>query len=142
MCYLRQTLLLAATLLFSTASWANCVKVTDNSFLSEAAIKAGYTARFWRGAFDDNIGHLGLPSVISVSANNKFQPSGTVLASTVGNFLTAGVQTPYTAKQVLYRCDLQDAGKLYELYSTNGDNYFVGGRRAKEVEGAYYDAEP
>lgn len=141
MCYLRQTLLLAATLLFSTASWANCVKVTDNSFLSEAAIKAGYTARFWRGAFDDNIGHLGLPSVISVSANNKFQPSGTVLASTVGNFLTAGVQTPYTAKQVLYRCDLQDAGKLYELYSTNGDNYFVGGRRAKEVEGAYYDAE-
>ena len=81
MCYLRQTLLLAATLLFSTASWANCVKVTDNSFLSEAAIKAGYTARFWRGAFDDNIGHLGLPSVISVSANNKFQPSGTVLAS-------------------------------------------------------------
>ncbi|STR43996.1 putative fimbriae; usher [Klebsiella michiganensis] len=102
MCYLRQTLLLAATLLFSTASWANCVKVTDNSFLSEAAIKAGYTARFWRGAFDDNIGHLGLPSVISVSANNKFQPSGTVLASTVGNFLTAGVQTPYTAKQVLY----------------------------------------
>lgn len=94
MCYLRQTLLLAATLLFSTASWANCVKVTDNSFLSEAAIKAGYTARFWRGAFDDNIGHLGLPSVISVSANNKFQPSGTVLASTVGNFSLQAFRRP------------------------------------------------
>lgn len=94
MCHLRRTLLFAAGLLFSTAPWANCVKVTDNSFLSEAAIKAGYTARYWRGAYDDNIGHLGLPSVISVSANNKFQPSGTVLASAVANFLTAGVQTP------------------------------------------------
>ncbi|HCI5750133.1 TPA: fimbrial usher protein StbD [Klebsiella pneumoniae] len=141
MCHLRRTLLFAAGLLFSTAPWANCVKVTDNSFLSEAAIKAGYTARYWRGAYDDNIGHLGLPSVISVSANNKFQPSGTVLASAVANFLTAGVQTPYSAKQVLYRCDLKDAGQLYELYSTNADNPFVGGRRAKEVEGAYYDAE-
>lgn len=141
MCHLRRTLLFAAGLLFSTAPWANCVKVTDNSFLSEAAIKAGYTARYWRGAYDDNIGHLGLPSVISVSANNKFQPSGTVLASAVANFLTAGVQTPYSAKQVLYRCDLKDAGQLYELYSTNADNPFVGGRQAKEVEGAYYDAE-
>lgn len=88
MCHLRRTLLFAAGLLFSTAPWANCVKVTDNSFLSEAAIKAGYIARYWRGAYDDNIGHLGLPSVISVSANNKFQPSGTVLASAVANFLT------------------------------------------------------
>ncbi len=43
MCHLRRTLLFAAGLLFSTAPWANCVKVTDNSFLSEAAIKAGYT---------------------------------------------------------------------------------------------------
>lgn len=129
------------SLLFSSTSIARCVMVTDNSFLSESAIKAGYTARNWYGAFDDNIGHLGLPSVISVSANDKFQPSGTVLASTVADFLTAGVQTPYNAKQVLYRCDLKDAGQLYELYSTNGDNNFVGGKEAKEVEGAYYDAE-
>ena len=134
MCHLRRTLLFAAGL-FQHRARANCVKVTDNSFLSEAAIKAGYTARYWRGAYDDNIGHLGLPSVISVSANNKFQPSGTVLASAVANFLTAGVQTPYSAKQVLYRCDLKDAGQLYELYSTNADNPLLEDAGRKKLKG-------
>ncbi len=144
MLYFHRMLLLVIcfiSLLFSVGSKAVCIKVTDNSFLSDSAIKAGYTARNWYGAFDDNIGHLGLPSVISVSTSNKFQPAGTVLASSIANFLTSATRTPYSAKQILFRCELKDAGQLYELYSTNGDNIFVGGRQAKELGGAYYDVE-
>ncbi|MER3034373.1 fimbrial protein, partial [Salmonella enterica subsp. enterica serovar Infantis] len=49
--------------------------------------------------------------------------------------------TPYSSKQVLYRCNTADAGKLYEMYSTNGDSAFAGAFFTPEVEGAYYDVE-
>ncbi len=78
---------------------------------------------------------------ISVSNSETFQPSGTLLASGIGNFLTAATGTPYSSKQVLYRCDSADAGKLYEMYSTNGDSAFAGAFFTPEVEGAYYDVE-
>ncbi|HAT8032279.1 TPA: hypothetical protein GF039_08190 [Citrobacter rodentium] len=141
MLYIPRTLLLISGLLLNAPLWANCIKVTSNADLSAAAINAGYTAKNWTGAYDTNTGKLGLPSVVSVSGNDKFQPPGTVLASAVGNFMTAAVQSPYGNQQVLFRCDLADAGKLYELYSTNGDNAFTGGFDVPELPGAYFDVE-
>ncbi len=71
--------------------------------------------------------------MISVSNSETFQPSGTLLASGIGNFLTAATGTLFS-KQVLYRCDSADAGKLYEMYSTNGDSAFAGAFFTPEVE--------
>lgn len=136
-----RTLLFITSLFVSAGTWSSCIKVTDKSALSDAAIKAGYTAQNWIGALDTNTGNIGLPTVISVSNSETFQPSGTLLASGIGNFLTAATGTPYSSKQVLYRCDTADAGKLYEMYSTNGDSAFAGAFFTPEVEGAYYDVE-
>lgn len=121
-----RTLLFITSLFVSAGTWSSCIKVTDKSALSDAAIKAGYTAQNWIGATDTNTGNIGLPTVISVSNSETFQPSGTLLASGIGNFLTAATGTPYSSKQVLYRCDSADAGKLYEMYSTNGDSALRG----------------
>ncbi|EEJ3394742.1 fimbrial usher protein StbD [Salmonella enterica subsp. enterica] len=136
-----RTLLFITSLFVSAGTWSSCIKVTDKSALSDAAIKAGYTAQNWIGATDTNTGNIGLPTVISISNSETFQPSGTLLASGIGNFLTAATETPYSSKQVLYRCDTADAGKLYEMYSTNGDSAFAGAFFTPEVEGAYYDVE-
>lgn len=105
-----RTLLFITSLFVSAGTWSSCIKVTDKSALSDAAIKAGYTAQNWIGATDTNTGNIGLPTVISVSNSETFQPSGTLLASGIGNFLTAATGTPYSSKQVLYRCDTADAG--------------------------------
>ncbi|MEQ4530799.1 MAG: fimbrial usher protein StbD [Mixta sp.] len=118
---------------------AKCTKVTSTSSLSSAAIAAGYTATSWLGAYDTYNGDMGLPKVISINSGNAFQPSGTLLASTVGNFVTSASNVPYSSNQILYRCDLADAGNLYEMYATNGDNAYTGMYATTEVDGAYYD---
>lgn len=96
-----RTLLFITSLFVSAGTWSSCIKVTDKSALSAAAIKAGYTAQNWIGATDTNTGNIGLPTVISISNSETFQPSGTLLASGIGNFLTAATGTPYSSKQVL-----------------------------------------
>lgn len=118
---------------------ANCIKVTGNASLSAAAREAGYTATGWEGACDTCSGNVGLPSVISINSGNTFQPSGTLLASSVGNFLTSATNKPYSPNQILYRCAVADAGKLYEMYATNGDSTYAGKNITNEVDGAYYD---
>ena len=118
---------------------AKCTKVTSTSSLSSAVIAAGYTAAAWNGACDICHGNIGLPGVISINSGNAFQPSGTLLASAVGNFLTSASNVAYSSNQILYRCDLADAGKLYEMYATNGDNAYTGKYATAEVDGAYYD---
>lgn len=52
------------------------------------------------------------------------QPVGTLLGSSVFNF-TTGVRYPDPEK-VLYECDASDAGDIYEVFATNGDDR-VGG---------------
>lgn len=118
---------------------ANCSKVTSASSLSTEAKEAGYTASSWSGACDTCSGNVGLPSIISINSGNTFQPSGTLLASSVGNFLTASTNKAYTPNQILYRCAQADADKLYEMYATNGDSPFAGKNSTSEVDGAYYD---
>ncbi len=135
-----RTLLFITSLFVSAGTWSSCIKVTDKSALSDAAIKAGYTAQNWIGATDTNTGNIGLPTVISVSNSETFQPSGTLLASGIGNFLTAATGTPYSSKQVLYRCDSADAGSSMRCIRQMAIA-LCGGIFTPEVEGAYYDVE-
>ncbi|MCG9966231.1 fimbrial protein [Shewanella cutis] len=78
----------------------------------------------WYGAYDANRGSLNLP-VIQVAAN-KYQPNGTLLATAVVPFIIYAQTNGYHPETVLYRCEASDEGKLYEYYSTNGDNEFGG----------------
>ncbi|VEA78645.1 fimbrial usher protein StbD [Salmonella enterica subsp. arizonae] len=129
------------SLFVSAGTWSSCIKVIDKSALSDAAIKAGYTAQNWLGATDTNTGNIGLPTVISISNSEKFQPSGTLLASGIGNFLTAATGTPIPVNRYFTAAIPPMPGKLYEMYSTNGDSAFAGAFFTSEVEGAYYDVE-
>lgn len=126
-------------LLFNVPAWANCSVVTATSSLSQSAIAAGYTAAYWTGACDTCSGNVGLPSVISINSGKTFQPSGTLLASSVGSFLSSASNVPYSANQILYRCAVADADSLYEMYATNGDSPYAGQYITSEVDGAYYD---
>lgn len=134
-----RSLLLTIGLLLSAPLWATCIKVTSTSSLSAAAIAAGYTAASWTGACDTCTGNIGLPATVSINSGSQFQPSGTLLASAVGNFLTGATNKAYSSNQILYRCQLADAGSLFEMYATNGDNAYTGQYLASEVDGAYYD---
>ncbi|EPT0360547.1 fimbrial usher protein StbD [Enterobacter cloacae] len=125
--------------LISQPLWANCIQVTSPSSLSSQAIAAGYTASDWTGACDTCHGNIGLPAVINLNSGSNFQPSGTLLASAVGNFLTAATRKAYASNQILFRCDLADADSLFEMYATNGDNLYTGMHATDEVDGAYYD---
>lgn len=126
-------------LLFNVPAWANCSVVTATSSLSQSAIAAGYTAAYWTGACDTCSGNVGLPSVISINSGKTFQPSGTLLASSVGSFLSSASNVSYSANQILYRCAVADADSLYEMYATNGDSPYAGQYITSEVDGAYYD---
>lgn len=125
-------------LLFPLAAGANCVRVTGTGSLTPALISAGYTAKGWTGSADALNGSLGLPNIVSLSNSSSFMPSGTLLASASASFLTAGSNVAYNANQILYRCALTDAGSLYEMYATNGDDDRGGKWETDEVEGAYY----
>nr|WP_233268551.1 fimbrial usher protein StbD [Pantoea sp. BAV 3049] len=118
---------------------ANCIKVTSTSSLSSDAIAAGYTAASWAGTCDTCNANIGLPAVISINAGGHFQPSGTLIASSVGNFVTSASNVAYSSNQILFRCQLADASSLFEMYATNGDNEYTGMYAASEVDGAYYD---
>lgn len=129
------SILMIAGLLFSASLWATCIKVTSTSSLSDTAKSAGYTAASWVGSCDTCSGNVGLPAVISINSGSNFQPSGTLLASAVGSFLTAATNSAYSPNQVLFRCDIADAGSLYEFYSTNGDSTYAGRYSTSEVDG-------
>ncbi|WP_432700313.1 fimbrial usher protein StbD [Kluyvera cryocrescens] len=139
MTLLLKILITLATLFCILPLQATCIKVTASSSLSAAAIQAGYTAASWAGACDTCNGNIGLPSVISINSGNNFQPAGTLLASSVGNFLTGATNVAYSSNQILFRCQSADAGSLYEMYATNGDNAYTGMYTVSEVDGAYYD---
>lgn len=123
---------------FSFPALSNCIKVTSTSSLSAQAISAGYTASPWTGACDTCSGNLGLPSVVSLSSGS-FQPSGTLLASSVASFINSASNKSYSPNQILFRCELNDSDSLYEMYATNGDSTYAGRNAASELDGAYFD---
>ena len=119
-------------------SHANCIRVTSTSSLSSEIIAAGYTATSWVGGYNYYNGASGLPSVISLSSNSDFLPAGTLLASATASFLTASSNIPYTANQILYRCDLTDAGSLDELYVTQSYYLYAGRTLTTDIPSAYH----
>ncbi|UYK98989.1 fimbrial usher protein StbD [Pantoea stewartii] len=137
--FTRILLLLITTLLVPLPLLANCTKVTSQGQLSQAAKDAGYTAKGWEGACDECTGRLALPAIININSGKLFQPSGTLLASAVGHPLNNPMRDAFTPNQILYRCDMGDADKLFEMYSTNGDREEAGKYATSEVEGAYFD---
>lgn len=120
------------------AAGTGCIAIGSPAYLSAAAKAAGYTAKPWSGAADLNVGPTGLQHTISLSDTSSFQPSGTLLASSTVSFLTGASKTPYEPNQILFRCNLGNAGSLYEYYSTNGDSPYAGKHITNEVEDAYY----
>lgn len=135
----RITLFFLATALLPRPLLATCSKVSSESHLSAAAKNAGYTAKSWGGACHTCSGRLALPAVISINSGSLFQPSGSLLASAVGSPVANPTKDAFTPNQILYRCDIADADKLFEMYSTNGDYSTAGKYATNEVEGAYYD---
>jgi len=117
-----------------------CDRVTSTSSLSASAIAAGYTAKSWSGAGDSaSQSSLGLPNIVSISSLTSFQPSGTLLASSVATILTSGHRIAYEPKQILFRCNAEAANDgLFEFYATNGDDDYGGRYETAEVPGAYF----
>lgn len=131
-------LIICLVLAFPIASHATCSRVTSTSLLTSDIISAGYTAANWNGACDTCNGNLGLPSVVSISTNSSFMPSGTLLASSTASFIDAASSTKYTQNKILFRCALADADSIYEMYATNGDNTYTGRYSTDEIDGGYY----
>lgn len=121
-------------------SQASCIKVTSTSSLSSELIAAGYTAGSWTGACNQSncTGNAGLQSVISISSNDNFMPSGSLLGSATSSFLTAGASIAYTQNQILFRCDIADADSLYEIYGTNSTYDYTGAQEVEDIERAYF----
>lgn len=136
---LKHILLALLFFMISLPLRANCIRVTSIASLSSQAIAAGYTASDWTGACDTCNGNISLPAVINLNSGSNFQPAGTLLASAVGNFLTAATHKTYTSNQILFRCTIADAGSLFEMYATNGESAYTGQYTTKEIDGAYYD---
>ncbi|MFS7382321.1 fimbrial usher protein StbD [Rahnella inusitata] len=126
------------TLTLSVNVHATCIKVTSTSSLTSELISSGYTAKSWEGASYPHAGDLGLPGVVQLSTTDSFMPGGTLLASSSPSFLTAASDVAYTANQILFRCELSDAGSLSEIYTTNAVYDYSGRYETSDIEGAYH----
>ncbi len=108
-------------------AFARCYKVIgtqDNPGVTSGYIKPSEgVAASWAGACDTCNGNLGIPSVINLSSGD-FIPPGTMLASSVAPFVQYGTTGGYDPERVFFRCAPEDP--VYEMYSTNGDNYYSG----------------
>ncbi|WP_235084182.1 fimbrial protein [Chromobacterium sp. Beijing] len=82
--------------------------------------------RLWEGARDD-AGQQAMAMTLNIN-NEIFQPDGTLLGSKVLSIYDLGFGNigGYTPEQVLFRCTKEEEGKLFEYYSTNGDNEWAG----------------
>ncbi|NBF10475.1 fimbrial protein [Pseudomonas sp. Fl4BN1] len=103
--------------------WVARVGTATTTNLYEIRPGEGSARRIY--ACDTCNGSLGLPNVINVTSP-EFQPPGTLLASGVATFMEYGNNVQDNPDMVFYRCAPEDAGKLFEMYSTNGDNAYSG----------------
>jgi Fimbrial protein. len=88
----------------------------------------------WKGAADGNWANMGMPN--PNITDEQFQKPGTILSSTVKNFLQFAEKGNFSPEQVLFTCPAGQANSLYEMYSTNGD-WWWGGWYENEV-GKYF----
>lgn len=110
-----------------SSAWAQCYRVTsvgsESTTLNDQIRPGEGSAGAWCGACDGQNGLLGLPSVVNVS-DPSFQPYPTLLASSVAPFPSYGYNGGYDPEWVFYRCEPTD--QVYEMYSTNADDYWGG----------------
>lgn len=95
----------------------------------------------WRanGGADAWNGQLpGVGKSIDISANDAFQPPGTVLAAGGGiPFTQYARKGGWDPEMVFFRCTPDTAGQLFQAFSTNGDDAYGGWYEAQDVPGAY-----
>lgn len=107
-------------------TWATCYRVdqvpSNNPGQRSIHIGEGQSGP-WTGACDTCNGSLGLPSVVNLS-NGSLVPPGTLLASSIAPFTQYGQSAGYDPERVFARCAPGD--DIYEMYSTNGDNFYSG----------------
>ncbi|WP_439437694.1 fimbrial protein [Salinivibrio costicola] len=92
------------------------------------------TTDIWVGALNTNYANMAMPDVNIASL--QFQPVGTVLGTAVKHFLDFAEKGDFSPNQVLFKCPAAAAGRIFEMYSTNGD-YKYGGRDDREVGAAF-----
>ncbi|MCA1896876.1 fimbrial protein [Shewanella putrefaciens] len=110
---------------------ATCYRISYNNVLADKNspyyINPDFgTNAIWNGASDSNFGYIGLLNVIGIT-NTYLQPIGTLIAKSPNTPMFQYGQTGgFNPEQVLYRCDAEDEGELFESYATNSDNYLSG----------------
>lgn len=112
----------------SQASHAKCYrvdKVGTSNTVQDNEIRPGEGTARAINSCDTCNGSMGLPSVINVTSAD-FQLPGTLLASGTASFMEYGNNVADSPDTVFFRCEIQDAASLFEMYSTNGDNYYSG----------------
>lgn len=135
--------LLIATVLMTSAPWvqATCYRVNNpvpgnrTNQIPQAVVDLGYTASNW----ENNATWAPITfGVINIgTGSTSLVPAGTVLASTNVSFVSSALHRPYTANQILFKCDLADADQLYEMYGTVGTLKYYGGYEVNDVDGGY-----
>lgn len=124
-----------AVILWQPASWASCYKITKFNNTSSSPLYTesgkGDIANWAGGAVDTSgsagslSGSINLPAEDVLSNGAAFQAEGSLLASSSVQFVAMG-RVKYTPETILFRCSPDEAGKLFEFYSTNGDDIYSG----------------
>ncbi|MCE9785216.1 fimbrial protein [Shewanella algae] len=124
-------LLIFLPLLWTAEVEATCYRISYENELTDKNSPYYINPEFgtnaiWQGAADSNFGYTGLLNVIGIT-NTYSQPIGTLIAKSPSTPMFQYGQTGgFNPEQVLYRCDAEDEGKLFESYATNSDNYLSG----------------
>ena len=140
---LKIWLLASAFIVCTPAAQAFCYKILEvgDRFneLPQEVVNRGYIAESWGTGTGDAISATLDFGAISIgTGTDSLAPAGTVLASADMPFLTKGLNVPYQANQIVYKCALSDADSLYEIYAlaaSYGAEY--GGTAVSDVEGGY-----
>ncbi|MFB2668636.1 fimbrial protein [Shewanella xiamenensis] len=117
--------------LLGAEAQATCYRISYNNELTDKNSPYYVNPEFgtnaiWNGASDSNFGPTGLQNVIGV-VDTYFQPVGTLITKSPNTpMIQYGQAGGFHPEQVLYRCDAEDEGKIFESYATNSDNYLSG----------------
>lgn len=117
--------------LLGAEAQATCYRISYNNELADKNSPYYINPEFgtnaiWNGASDSNFGSTGLQNVIGI-VDTYFQPVGTLIAKSPNTpMIQYGQAGGFHPEQVLYRCDAEDEGKIFESYATNSDNYLSG----------------
>lgn len=138
-----KTWMIASVLMaFSPWSHAICYKVTGigttSNTIPQDVANLGYTATAWGGVLNSAAASISFGTIIMGTGAQSLATAGTVLASANLNFIDRALKVPYSANQIVFKCALEDADTLYEMYGLNaGNGNFYGGYAVNDVDGGY-----